>query len=71
MTLTDVDRMLVDLLQREDERAQAESRARWQRFSGLLAERSGIPIEHLGIDVAAGLIFDQRARVLGDEHAEA
>lgn len=52
--------MIMEMIRREDVRAQRESQERWAQFSSVVSERTGIPVEHLLIDGAARLAIDRR-----------
>ncbi len=60
MELTGSETMLLELLQERDAEAQKASQARTLRFLASVSERTGIPVDVLGIDPQTGAITDAR-----------
>lgn len=60
MELTDTEKMLLELLQEKDAEAQRQSQQRMMRFLSGVAERTGIPLDALGINPQTGIITDGR-----------
>lgn len=61
MELTGSERMLLELLQEKEAQTQRESRQRMTRFMTGVAERTGIPLNLLGINPQTGEVTDARS----------
>ena len=66
MELTDTERQLLQLLQDKEEQAQRESQQRTMRFLAGVSERTGIPVDVLGINAQTGMIMDARGQAHED-----
>lgn len=69
MDLTSTEKMLLELLQEKDVQAQRESQQRMMRFLTSVSERTGIPVDVLGINSQTGAVTD--ARIASDDRTTA
>lgn len=68
--LTKTEQFLVELLQHEDARAEADRRVRWTRLAEGIAARTSIPLSRLSIDPLAGEVRERIDPINLDENQD-